>query len=531
MRKFFPAVLFVFFVLVMASSSFSEPGEIVYNLGADPRTIDPALNNALDGANVDVNIFDGLLRVGFNDSPEPACAESWDISPDGMTWTFHLRDNLKWSDGKSLTASEFRDGFIRVLNPETGSPYAYLAFFIKNGEAFYNSKAESKDVGIHAPDDRTLILELEYQNPLLLDYLSFQIFVPVRNDIISKYSSSWANKPETLISNGAFKLDSWKHGDGGEIVLVKNPNYWDAENVKVNRLRFVNINDENTAMAAFKAGRIDYMSTIPSAMRPLLLNRGEAVSLPSLGTAFCIFNVERKPFDDVRVRRAFNLAVYRKVIAEKILLGGEKPATGLVCYLVPGSTESQDFRTEGGAFLPEDADVKEARRLLAEAGYPNGKNFPHVSYKYNSNPGNKALAETLQAMWKSVLGVEVELLNEEWKVFLETKRRKDFDIAREAWILDFNDAAGILEIFITDGAQNQTNYSNPKFDEAMKKAAHETDRANRIKYLHEAESILMEDLPVLPIYFYSSSVMQSPRVKNIYRSPRGFLIFRGAEAF
>ena len=207
MRKFFLSVLSVLFVLIIASSSFSEPGEIVYNLGADPRTIDPALNNALDGAEVDLNIFDGLLRTGFNDSPEPACAESWEVSDDGMTWTFHLRDNLKWSDGESLTASQFRDGFIRVLNPETGSPYAYLAFFIKNGEAFYNSSAKADDVGIYAPDDKTLILELEYANPLLLDYLAFQIFVPVRNDIISKYSSAWANKPETLISNGAFKLE------------------------------------------------------------------------------------------------------------------------------------------------------------------------------------------------------------------------------------------------------------------------------------------------------------------------------------
>ena len=446
-----------------------------------------------------------------------------------MTWTFHLRDNLKWSDGKELTASHFRDGFIRALNPETGSPYAYYAFFIKNGEAFYNGKLKADDVGIHAPDDKTLILELEYANPLLLDYLAFQIFVPVRNDIIDKYSSAWANKPETLISNGAFRLESWKHGDGGEIVLVKNNHYWDADNVKVNRLRFVCINDENTAMAAFKAGRIDYMGSIPSAMRPMLLKSGEAVSLPSLGTAFCDFNIARKPFDDIRVRKAFNLAIYRRVITDKILLGGEKPATGLVCYLVPGSTDDKDFRTEGGAFLPEEADVKEARRLLAEAGYPNGKNFPHVSYKYNSNPGNKAIAEILQAMWKSVLGVEVELLNEEWKVFLETKRRKDFDIAREAWILDFNDAAGILELFITNGAMNYTSYSNPKFDEAMKNAAHEINHADRIKYLHEAESILMEDMPVVPIYFSSASVMQSKRVKNIYRSPRGFLIFRGAE--
>ncbi len=524
MRKIFLALLLVF----IASSAFSESGEIVYNLGIDPRTIDPVLNNALDGANVIINAFDGLLRTGSDDLPEPACASSWDASDDGMTWTFHFRDGLKWSDGKALTASQFRDGFIRILNPETGSPYAYLAFFIKNGEAFYNSKAKAEDVGIHAPDDKTLILELEYSNPLLLYYLAHPVFAPARNDIINKYSSAWSAKPETYISNGAFKLESWKHGDGGEIILVKNQNYWDADNVKLNKLRFVLINDENTSMAAFKAGRIDYMGSIPSVMRPLLLKTGEAVSLPSLAIMFCDFNSARKPFDDVRVRKAFSLAIYRRVITDKILMGGEKPARALVCYLVPGSTEDKDFRTEGGDFLPENADVKEAKRLLAEAGYPDGKNFPHVSYKYNSNPDNKAIAEVLQAMWKSVLGVEVELRNEEWKVFLETRKRKDYDIARDAWSLDFPDPINILELFITNAAQNHNGYSNQKYDEAMKNAVHETNRAKRINYLHEAEKILMEDMPIAPIYFSSSSIMQSSRVKNIYHSPRGLVIFRGA---
>ena len=526
MRKIVIAVLLV---SLMVSVSHSAPKEIVYNLGADPRTIDPALNNASDGANVIVNIFDGLLRVSSTDAPEPACAESWDVSADGMTWTFHLRDGLKWSDGQPITASQFRDGFLRVLDPETGSPYAYYAFFIRNGEAFYNGRAKPEDVGLSAPDTKTFIIELEYVNPLMLDYLSFPVFQPARNDVISENPRSWAAKPETLISNGAFKLESWKHGEGGEIVLVKNPEYWDAENVKVDRLRFVFINDENTALAAFRAGRIDYMGTIPSQMVQMLLKRGEAVSLPALGTGFCDFNVTRKPFDDVRVRRAFTLAIDRRIITEKITMSGQRPAGGFVCDLVPGTTDSQDFRTEGGSFLPERADVEEARRLLAEAGYPNGEGFPKVSYKYNSNSGNKAMAEALQGMWKRALGVEVELLNEEWKVFIETRNRKDYDIARDAWIMDFFDAGSILELCITGSAQNNTGYSNPEFDEAMRKSAHEMDRVRRINYMHDAERILMNDLPVAPIYFYSSAVMQSKRVKDIWRSPRGFVIFRGAE--
>ena len=526
MRKFLLAVLAV---MAMASLSSAGTKELVFNLGADPKTIDPALNNTVDGCDVDVNIFDGLLRLDFNDKPEPACAESWEISEDGLTWTFHLRENLKWSDGKPLTAQHFKDGFIRALDPETGSPYAYYAFFIKNGESFYNAKASREDVGLSAPDDRTLVIQLEAQNPLMLDYLSFPLFVPVRMDIVSDNPRGWAAHPETLISNGAFMLESWKHGEGGEMILVKNPNYWDADNVKAERLRFVFITDENTAYAAFRAGRIDYMSSVPSRMLPMLLKTGAAKTVPVLGTAFCDFNMKRKPFDDVRVRKAFALAIDRRVMVDKILLGGQLPASGIICGAIPGTTDAQDFRTEGGAFLPERADVEEARRLLAEAGYPEGKGFPKVSYKYNSNSGNKQIAEALQGMWKQVLGVDVELLNEEWKVFIETRNKMEYDIARDAWLFDFVDAMSILEEFMSTSPQNKTGYVNPEFDEAMKKAAYEMDRVKRTNYLHEAEKILMEDMPCAPIYFYTGIEMQSKRVKNIHKTALGWVMFRDAE--
>jgi len=528
MKKIFLALCFI---LVIAGISQAETKEIVYNLGADTKTIDPALNNTLDGANVNCNTFEGLLRIDFNDNPEPACAESWEFSEDGMTWTFHLRDNLKWSDGEKLTAAHFKDGIMRLINPENGAPYANYGFFIKNAENFYNGKAKPEDVGISAPDEKTLIINLEYKNPLMLEYLAFPVFAPARTDIVEKYGSSWAAKPETYISNGAFILESWQHGDGGEMNLLKNPNYWDADNVKIDRLKFVIINDSNTALAAFRAGRIDYLTSVPLQMRPLLIKRGELKPAPEIAVGFCSFNVNQKPFDDVRVRKAFSLAIDRKIITDKILMGGERPATGFVCDIVPGreKTGEKDFRTEGGAFLPEHADIKEAKRLLAEAGYPDGKNFPKVSYKYNSNPGNKVIAEVLQGMWKKNLGIEVELLNEEWKVFLETRRKGDFYIARNAWALDFNDAGNLLETLMSTSQQNDSGYSNPEYDKAMRASIYEMDHMKRINFMHEAEKILMEDMPVAPIYFYSSGSMQSPKVKNIYKSPRGNIIFRNAE--
>ena len=526
MCKFLLAVLAVIAIVSVSSAGTKE---IVFNLGADPKTIDPALNNALDGCNVDVNIFDGLLRLNVNDKPEPACTESWEVSDDGMTWTFHLREGLKWSDGKPLTAQHFKDGFLRALDPETGSPYAYYAFFIKNGEAFFNGKAKREDVGLSAPDDKTLVIHMEYQNPLMLEYLAFTLFAPARMDIVNDNPRGWAARPETLVCSGAFMLESWKHGDGGEMTLVKNPNYWDADNVKAERLRFVFITDENTAYAAFRAGRIDYMDSASSQMIPMLLKTGAAKTSPALGTAFCDFNMNRKPFDDVRVRKAFALAIDRRVIVDKILLGGQIPASGIICNAIPGAADAQDFRTEGGAFLPERADPASAKRLLAEAGYPDGKDFPKVSYKYNSNAGNKQIAEALQGMWKQVLGVDVELLNEEWKVFIETRQKKEYDIARDACMFDFVDAMSILEQFITTSPQNHTGYSNPKFDDVMKKAAYEMDHVKRINYLHEAEKMLMEDLPCAPIYFYTSIEMQSKRVRNIHKTALGLVLFRNAE--
>ena len=519
----------IFITLIFAGIASADPREIVYNLGVDPRTIDPALNYALDGAQVDVNIFEGLVRLGVNNVIEPGCAQSWDISPDGLTWKFYLRDNLKWSDGKKLTAQHFKDGFMRLITPESGSPYASYAFFIKNAEKFYNGNAKAEEVGLSAPDDKTFVITLEYKNPLMLDYVAFPSFSPARMDIINNNSRNWAVKPETLVSNGAFTLSKWKHGSGGEIVLLKNNNYWDAENVKIDILRFVFIGDGNTALAAFKTGKIDYMNSIPSRLLPALLKSGEAEAFPMAGTAFIDFNVRHKPFDDPRVRRAFALAIDKALITEKIFQSGYKPAAGLVSYLVPGLNISQDFRTEGGAFLPVSADVEQARKLLAEAGYPNGENFPQVTYKYSTSPGGKMLAEVFQGMLKQVLGVNISLSNEEGKVFLETKHSGNFDFCVTIWVLDFNDASNMLEIFRSDSPHNESGWNNSEFDELLRKSASEMDYSKRINYLHEAEKIFMQELPAAPLYFTSMAEMMSKRVKNIYRSPLGTIVFRTAE--
>ena len=513
--------------LFLAGTGAAAEGEIVFNLAVEPQTIDPVRNNAVDGSNVIFNLFDGLVRIGFDDAPEPGCAERWEVSEDGMTWTFHLRKGLKWSDGKPLTAEDFRYGLLRLLDARNASPNAYMAYFLKNGEAFFNGKAGSEDVGIDVPDDATLRLRLENPAPLMLDCLSFYAFAPARADVVEQDPRGWATKPESLVCNGPFVLSEWKHNS--ELTLTKNPNYWDADNVKIDKVRMVMITDSNTALAAFKAGKVDLLDRIPPQMTPQLIQSGEAKVAPALGTAFCVFNVARAPFDDPRVRKAFTLAIDRRTMVEKVTLGGQKPAVAFIPYGIPGVGADKDFRAEGEAFLPERADPEAAKKLLAEAGYPDGKGFPKVTYKYNLNPINKAIAEALQAMWKQNLGVEVELANEEWKVFLNTREQGDFQIARHAYVTIFFDAGSLLEGWVTGSPKNVARYSDPEYDALIRDSLKQMDRSKRMEDMHRAEAILMRDLPVLPLYFYSTPYMQSARVKGIYISPRSWVLFRGAE--
>lgn len=517
------ALLFAFFT----GMGYAGEKNMVYNLAIEPRTIDPVLNNAVDGSIVIFNIFEGLVRIGLDDAPEPGHAESWTVSDDGMTWTFKLREGLKWSDGVPMTVEDFRYGFLRLLDPENASPYAHYGFFIKNGEAFFNGKAKAEEVGLKAIDDRTFQIQLEYPFPLVLDYLSYHIFYPARRDIVEKDPRGWTSSPATIVNNGPFMLTDWKHNS--ELTITKNPHYWDADNVKIDNVRMVMIVDANTALAAFKAGKIDFMRNPPSPMLPQLLKSGEAKVAPTLGTSFSVFNVTKPPFDDPRVRKAFALAVDRQILVDKVTMGGQKPALAFIPYGIPGSTKEKDFRAEGQDFLPAKADVEAARKLLAEAGYPDGKGFPKINYTYNSNLLNKAIAEALQAMWKQNLGIEVELLNQEWKVFIDTRIQKNFDIARHAYLVDFFDAGSLLELWMTGVPENVAGYSNAEYDRLIKASTQEMDHAKRIGYFHDAERILMTDLPVLPLYYYATPYLQKARIKGLYQSPRNWDFFRAVE--
>ena len=295
------------------------------------------------------------------------------------------------------------------------------------------------------------------------------------------------------------------------------------------KVRVVMITDPNTALAAFKGGKIDFTKRLPSMQIPVLLKSGQAKTVNTLGVSFSVFNVTQPPFDNPLVRRAFALAVDRQGIVDKVTMAGQAPANAYIPYGLPGPEDGKDFRSAGKSYFSNRAQPEEARKLLAEAGYPDGKGFPKVTYKYNTNEGNKNIAEALQAMWKRNLGIEVELYNEEWKVFINTRFQKNYQIARHAYLVDFFDPASLMDILVSDSPENVTGYNNPEYDKLVVAARSEMDHAKRIGYLLKAEDILMQDLPVLPINYYSTPYMVSERVKGMYISPRNWDFFRGVE--
>lgn len=505
----------------------SEPMEITANLQTEPKSIDPAKNTAIDGGTVIYHVFEGLTRLDKNNKAQPAVAESWDISEDGLTYTFHLRKGVNWSDGKPVTAKDFEYAWKRVLNPETGSEYAYQLYYIKNGEKYNNGEAKAEDVGVMAKDDKTLILTLESPTPYILELLAFFTYMPVRQDIVDAHPEDWTQSPETYIGNGAFVMTAWNHNDS--IVLEKNPNYWDIQRIRPDKVTFLMINDANTELAEFENERLDFGDNPPANDFPRLKEMGVLHIDPSLATYGYVFNTKKAPFDNPKVRKAFSLAIDRKAIVETPPTVGQEPAGGWVSPGIPDADPTKDFRDVGGDYYDVNkASVEEARQLLTEAGYPDGKGLPEITLLYNTSEGHKQIAEILQEMWKKNLGVEVNIANEEWQVFLQDRHDGNYQIARLGWFADYIDPMTFLDMFTTGSGNNDAGWSNKEYDELIDKAKRTTDSTERMKYLHQAENILMDEMVVLPIYFYVNSYVVRPNLKGYHIDPLGYNYFHEA---
>lgn len=512
---------------------------IRYNIGAEPKTVDPALNIAVDGGTVIENAFEGLTRLSEDGGTAPGVAEKWDISDDGLTYTFTLRKDAKWSDGKPVKAQDFEYAWKRALNPDTAAEYAYQLYYLKNGEAYNMSsdpnatkKATVDDVGVKAKDDNTLVVTLEYPTTYFLQLTAFPTYMPVRQDVVEKDSKAWATKPETYICNGPFKMKEWKPKD--TLTFVKNENYWNAEKVKLETIEYKMLEQETSYLAAFKTGQLDYIESPPAAEVPKLLEDKTAVTFPELSTYYYAFNISdkvdsvnkeaAKAIKNPKVRMALTLAIDRKAIVENVTKAGQIPSGAYVPTGVKDQ-KGKDFREGKKEYYNPEGDISKAKKLLAEAGYPEGKGFPKITLLYNTGEGHQNIAQAVQEMWRKNLGIDIELKNEEWKVFQKTKNDKNYEIARGGWVADYNDPMTFLDMWLSNSGNNECGYSNPEYDKKIMEAKTETDESKRMALLHEAEDILMNDMPIIPIYYYVKVACIKDYVKGVVKSPLGFVLF------
>ena len=623
-RKSYPLFLLLMIVMGLGYAvnlGQLEPAEFTFNNGAEIKTVDPALATGAPEGRIINGLFEGLLRnLPSTDKAEangtvpmrPATqgmAESYSVSEDGTVYTFHIRQNVLWSNGDPFTAHDMEWSWMRMLHPETASEYVYQLYYVKGADRYNKGELSTGDrveielanranaqqlfprgtirrgvfskigywnpdskiitdtapksgiswtkvffvdvfpekngqvrwdatpramayvmrnaskgnlpemidgrpvetcrhvlvdfkssVGILAIDDQTFRVQLKSRTTYFPDLVAFYPLYPVHRPTIEKYGSPGWTKPGNLVCNGPFLLKFRRIRD--RLRMIKNARYWNAKHVELNSIDALSVQSETTSLNMYVNGQIDWSTTVPNMVIPDLRKRDDFKSAPMLTTYFYRFNVNRKPLDQVRVRRALNMAIDKKKIVEQVTKAGNVPARS---FVPPGIDNYNSAR--GDIF-----DVSKARQLLAEAGFPGGRNFPAIRILFNTSDMHKDIAQVIQQDWKEHLGVNVQLENYEWRTFLATLSQKDYEVARSGWIGDYPDPNTFLDMFVTGGANNQTNWSNARYDDLIEQAKFEPDYQKRLGLLTEAEQILMDEQPIIPIYFYVSKNLVQPHV-------------------
>lgn len=502
-------------MVLVAYRTQGPPADLVWTAGPEVATLDPGKMTALQDGRVAAALFEGLTVIDPRTlKPVPGVAERWEVSPDGLTYTFHLRADARWSDGKPVTGADLAWSWRRVLDPATAAEYAYMLYPIRGAKAYYDEmqKTEGKGdwskVGVHVEDPRRLVIELEQPCAYFLDLTAFSTYLPIRQDALEKYGDRWIFPPN-LISNGPYRLAEWRFRS--RMLWQKNPHYWNAAAVALERIELRAFEDANMALLAYETGAVDLSAALPAlAFEPLLDQqkagrRSDVLYAVNFGTYFYRFNCTRKPLTDVRVRRALALAIDRRAIIERAARMGQQPAFTLVPPGLPGYTSPPG--------LVED--VEAARRLLAEAGYPGGQGLPQLTVLVNKSADHVRVAEMLQQQWRDRLGLRVSIDQVEWKVFLDTVQRLEYKVARGSWYGDYIDPNTFLDMFVTGGGNNQTGWSSAAYDALIARAAREIDPKARFKTFTEAEAILMRETPIFPIYVYTTMMLVRPGLEGV----------------
>ena len=504
--------------------------------GSNPETLDPALNSAIDGANTIITIFEPLLLINENNEVVGGQAESWETSEDGLTWTFTMRDGLKWSDGTDLNAKDFEYSFKRMVDPNTAAPYAETCLGMIDGfeeaagfpDADGNPTAEPNPdaLNVKASDDgKTLTIVLSYPCSYFDKMAAFATMSPVQQATVEANGDAWCTSPDTFVSNGPYMITDWTPSE--RIVLTKNPNYvggWDSSKIVSDTITLLLLEDSSASFAAYNSGEAQLIKDVPTDEIPSLTKAedgGDFYVDTILGTYYVSLNLQRDAFKDAKVRKALSLAIDRDYVANTIMQGTYSAADSIVG---PGIVdESGYFHDNGNApYISADyeANLAEAKKLLEEAGYPNGEGYPTIEYSTNDAGYHVPLAEYLQQAWGD-LGITLTINKMEWSSFTPARRAGEYDVARNGWVMDYNDPSNMLDLFCSGNGNNDGKYANPDFDAAID-ASRVADSAEHFAQLHKAEDILMEDMGCLPIAYYNDYWLQSSSLKGTWHSPYGY---------
>ncbi len=515
-----------------ATEATASTGEKILSVqvGPDPETIDPALNSAVDGGNMLLHSFECLLAVDQDGQLIPGQAESWETSEDGLTWTFHLREGLKWSDGSDLNANDFVYSWKRVCDPMVAAPYAETVLSMVEG---YDKAIEGDldALQVVAEDDNTLVVTLSQPCSYFGSLAAFATLSPVQQATVEANGDAWATSAETYISNGPFYVSEWV--PGSYILMSKNPYYWNADAIKLDGIKWNLIEDSNAAYSAYQTGEVLMIKDVPTEEIPSLKDSDDFYVDPIIGTYYLSLNLDKDVFKDANVRKALSLAIDRDYVANTLMQGTYSPAGNL---LGDGwiDTDGKEFKSNangGKEYIDTtsfEANLEEAKQLLSDAGYPNGEGFPTITYTTNDAGYHKVVAEYLQQAWAE-LGIDLQVDIVEWASFTPMRRNGDYEVARNGWVGDYSDPSNILDLFYSTNGNNDGKFNSADYDAAMDLSRTTLDAAERSTALHTAEDILMEEAGCIPIAYYNDFWLQSDKITGSWHSPYGYWYFMYAD--
>jgi oligopeptide transport system substrate-binding protein len=503
-------MLFVGCQRVSEVEKATAAGILLMGNGPDPQALDPQVTTGVSEINIHMALFEGLTRAHPQSlEPVSGVAHRWEISEDGRVYRFYLRPEARWSDGSVLTAEDFAFSWQRMLHPDLAAPNAFMLYPLAGAEAFNRGKGSADDLGIRVVDEFVLEVELHRPVPYFLQLLMHPAWYPVQRSAIQRWGelydrgNRWAENARH-VGNGPFQLQNWRPGI--RVETVANPHYWDRSKIELNGIHFISMEETSAEERAYRAGQLHTTTALPpNRVSWWKEHHPEQLQTdPYLGTYYILLNHRHPALSDPKVRRALSLAIDRRALVENLLGSGEQPATSFSPPTMPGYRPPATIST----------DHRLARQLLAEAGYPEGRGFPRLQYLYNTSENHRRIGEALQAMWHQHLGIEIELVNQEWRTYLDRRERGDYQVARAVWIGDYVDPHTFLSLWSTGAGRQWSGWENEEYRQLMEASESTTNVSERIPLLHSAESLLLEEQVMIPIYFYVTTYLKRPEVQG-----------------